>query len=445
MGKNEDLEKRVKILLADDSVTMHRAVSLGLRNEPFDVVTCDNGEDALRIALAEKPDIVLADLDMPGLTGIELLSAIRKESSLARVRVVLLCGSFDQVDEGRLDGVDADGRLWKPFEAQALVALVNTLLKRGPRESADPTGQSPAAVASVTEPSDLRSASEATDDLSELADQTFREVEQDDAGISGELPRQSAEATDLNLNLEASASSETAELSVESQPDDGGSSPTADLGDLADLPKFPDPSTEDDDLPTVDERQAAQSLWNDDASAEGGEASDIVFPDDSFAPAPNIDRALKSAFGDSPAPDQNQQASGASDYADESEEGSDQFQIVTPDSWEQNSSNAENLQHEVLGDDETSPSLDADEPPQEQQSERPALTSATDPEIDFSSFHEEAQIEERVAAAAMASGLSEAEIRAVVRDEIKASFSGWLKQALEAELDRVVGQLQHED
>lgn len=129
-----------KVLLADDSVTMHRAVTLALRKEPIELLTCDNGQDALRLALEHRPAVVLADLDMPGLTGVELCKAIRQEPLLRNTKVVLLCGSFDQVDEARLESAEADGRLWKPFEAHVLIALLSALLKSPVRESADATG-----------------------------------------------------------------------------------------------------------------------------------------------------------------------------------------------------------------------------------------------------------------------------------------------------------------
>src|SRR4051812_5997265 len=98
----------VKVLLADDSPIMHKAVSLALKKGSYELLTCDNGQDALRLTEEESPDVVLADLDMPGLTGIELCQAIRKNSALAATRLVLLCGSFDQVDEAHLDRAQAD-------------------------------------------------------------------------------------------------------------------------------------------------------------------------------------------------------------------------------------------------------------------------------------------------------------------------------------------------
>jgi CheY-like chemotaxis protein len=124
----------VKILLADDSVTMHRAVSLGLKKEPFEVLYCDNGQDALRLIRQHRPLIVLADLDMPGMTGAELCQAIKTDRELAReTKVILLCGSFDQVDESKIDHIPADARLWKPFESHVLVSMLHTLLKIPPK------------------------------------------------------------------------------------------------------------------------------------------------------------------------------------------------------------------------------------------------------------------------------------------------------------------------
>lgn len=147
-----------KVLLVDDSITMHRAVALSLKKENVELICCDNGQDGLRLAQEHRPSIVLADLDMPGLTGIELCQAIKKDASLKdHARVILLCGSFDQVDESHLDRVPADGRLWKPFESHVLVSLVRKLLSENPRQSNERT----APLSSPT----ISSASEATGDI----------------------------------------------------------------------------------------------------------------------------------------------------------------------------------------------------------------------------------------------------------------------------------------
>ncbi len=133
-----------KILLADDSLIMHRAVKLCLKKEPFEVITTDNGKDALALILQHRPAVVLADLDMQGMSGAELCKAIREDERLKDTRFILLCGSFEQVDEARLAGIPADARLWKPFEAHVLISLLNSFMKEkhlssGIRTGADPT------------------------------------------------------------------------------------------------------------------------------------------------------------------------------------------------------------------------------------------------------------------------------------------------------------------
>ena len=137
MGARE-LSKRL-ILLADDSVRMHRAVAIGLKDQPYELLSCDNGADALRLAKEKKPSVVLADLDMPGLNGLELLHQVRQDPSLQRIKVVLLCNSLEPVDEEALRKANPDAKLWKPFEPAALVALLQTLLKSEIRESSEPT------------------------------------------------------------------------------------------------------------------------------------------------------------------------------------------------------------------------------------------------------------------------------------------------------------------
>gem|GEM_PF-894206 len=126
MAKSSD--SPVKILLADDSVTMHRAVSLALKKESYDLICVDNGKDALRLIYEHRPAIALLDLDMPEKTGIEVAQAIREDSSLSGTQIVLLCGSFDEVNEKDVEKAPVDARLWKPFESHVLLAMLRTLL-----------------------------------------------------------------------------------------------------------------------------------------------------------------------------------------------------------------------------------------------------------------------------------------------------------------------------
>lgn len=130
---SKSLDSPVKILLADDSVTMHRAVSLALKKESFELTCVDNGKDALRLAYELRPQIILLDLDMPEKTGIEVAQDIRADATLAGTQIILLCGSFDEINEKDIEKAPVDARLWKPFESHVLLAMLRTLLSaRGP-------------------------------------------------------------------------------------------------------------------------------------------------------------------------------------------------------------------------------------------------------------------------------------------------------------------------
>jgi CheY-like chemotaxis protein len=116
------------LLLADDSVTIQKVVGITFANEDVELVTVDNGTDALAKAKQVLPDLVLADVGMPGLDGYELCAAIRRYPELAHVPVLLLTGTFESYDEARARTVGASGHISKPFEAQALVDRVWALL-----------------------------------------------------------------------------------------------------------------------------------------------------------------------------------------------------------------------------------------------------------------------------------------------------------------------------
>ena len=117
------------LLLADDSVTIQKVVGITFANEDIELVTENNGDAALSRAREITPDIVLADVSMPGLNGYELCAAIRSEPQLAHIPVILLTGTFETYDEDKTRSVGANGHIAKPFEAQALVDLVHQTLR----------------------------------------------------------------------------------------------------------------------------------------------------------------------------------------------------------------------------------------------------------------------------------------------------------------------------
>jgi CheY-like chemotaxis protein len=116
------------LLLADDSVVIQKLVGLSFANEDVDIVTTDNGDDAIVKAREITPNVVLADVVMPGKSGYEVCEAIKQDPALAHIPVLLLTGTFEAFDEARAESVGANGQITKPFEARALVERVNDVL-----------------------------------------------------------------------------------------------------------------------------------------------------------------------------------------------------------------------------------------------------------------------------------------------------------------------------
>jgi CheY-like chemotaxis protein len=79
-----------KLLLADDSITIQKVVELVLAEEDFQIKSVNNGEDALNLLDSYKPDIVLADIEMPKVNGYNLCEKIKKNPATSHVPVILL-------------------------------------------------------------------------------------------------------------------------------------------------------------------------------------------------------------------------------------------------------------------------------------------------------------------------------------------------------------------
>jgi CheY-like chemotaxis protein len=135
------------LLLADDSVVIQKLVGLSFANEDIEIVTTDNGDDAVVKAREISPDVVLADVIMPGKSGYEVCEEIKQDPALAHIPVLLLTGTFEAFDEARATQSGANGQITKPFEAQALVERVNEVmsaLAAPASESASPAIEQPA-------------------------------------------------------------------------------------------------------------------------------------------------------------------------------------------------------------------------------------------------------------------------------------------------------------
>jgi two-component system alkaline phosphatase synthesis response regulator PhoP len=115
------------ILVVDDEPNILKIVTAYLEAEGYAVQTATDGPAGLKAARSLKPDLVILDLMLPGLDGIELLQLLRRESN---VYVILLTAKSEEIDKVIGLSVGADDYLTKPFSARELVARVKAGLRR---------------------------------------------------------------------------------------------------------------------------------------------------------------------------------------------------------------------------------------------------------------------------------------------------------------------------
>jgi DNA-binding response OmpR family regulator len=119
---------RKKILLVDDSSTILMMEKFILRNDPYVIVTASNGEEAVRKAEAERPDLILLDVIMPRMSGFEACRLIRDNEALRNVPIVMVTtrGEAANVETGWMSG--CTDYVTKPINAVELISKVRSLL-----------------------------------------------------------------------------------------------------------------------------------------------------------------------------------------------------------------------------------------------------------------------------------------------------------------------------
>jgi two-component system alkaline phosphatase synthesis response regulator PhoP len=122
--------EKTKILLVDDEPDILEFISYNLTKEGFEVFTCGNGKDAIRVAQQERPHLIILDVMMPDLDGIETCHAIREIPELKDTLIAFLTARNE--DYSQIAGFDAgaDDYINKPIKPRVLVSRVKALLRR---------------------------------------------------------------------------------------------------------------------------------------------------------------------------------------------------------------------------------------------------------------------------------------------------------------------------
>ncbi len=168
------------LLLADDSPTIQKVINLTFADEGIDVIAVSDGNAAIQQLREMTPDLVMADVHMPGLNGYQICERLRQNAELKNVPVILLVGSFEPFDEEEAKRVGADDFLMKPFQSiRQLVSRVGALLEPAQQEIAESIIE-PAAEPEITESPEAEAVGIA--EMTETAPQAAEEYSGSDLG-----------------------------------------------------------------------------------------------------------------------------------------------------------------------------------------------------------------------------------------------------------------------
>jgi DNA-binding response OmpR family regulator len=117
-----------KVLIADDQPNMRQLVRLTLESGHFEILEAPDGDAALALARAERPDLLFLDWTMPGMAGVEVCRALREDPATAGMRIVMLTARSQDSDRAHAEEMGADDYITKPFSPIELLEKVRDVL-----------------------------------------------------------------------------------------------------------------------------------------------------------------------------------------------------------------------------------------------------------------------------------------------------------------------------
>jgi DNA-binding response OmpR family regulator len=127
---------RRRLLLVEDDATLRQALTFNLTREGYEVSTAADGETGLEAARSERLDLVLLDVMLPGMSGVEVLRVLRRDG--VTTPVIILSAKGDEIDRVVGLKIGADDYVAKPFSRPELLARIEAVLRRQRRESDAP-------------------------------------------------------------------------------------------------------------------------------------------------------------------------------------------------------------------------------------------------------------------------------------------------------------------
>lgn len=133
------MENNGKILVVDDEADICEFISYNLKKEGYQVWVANNGKEAIPIALKVKPDLILLDVMMPVMDGLEACRIIKADPEFSKTFVVFLTARAEEYSEIEGFNAGADDYIAKPIKPKVLLTRLNAILRRKIKEEASPS------------------------------------------------------------------------------------------------------------------------------------------------------------------------------------------------------------------------------------------------------------------------------------------------------------------
>jgi two-component system, OmpR family, alkaline phosphatase synthesis response regulator PhoP len=122
--------KRFKVLVVDDEPFICRSLSFVLRKDDYEVFEARDGQEALEVIRAERPDLVFLDVMMPKMNGFDVVREVRRDADLAGIQIVLLTAKGQDADRQTGEAAGADDYMTKPFSPTKILERARKMLDR---------------------------------------------------------------------------------------------------------------------------------------------------------------------------------------------------------------------------------------------------------------------------------------------------------------------------
>jgi len=129
-----------KILIVEDDPTHVRLIEMTLRAKNYTLLKASDGEEALEIALSEKPDLILMDIRLPKMTGFEVTKKLRENPAFSHTPIIALTAYAMRGDRERVIESGCDAYVTKPIDTRELPAVIAEMLQKWKQETPGITG-----------------------------------------------------------------------------------------------------------------------------------------------------------------------------------------------------------------------------------------------------------------------------------------------------------------